>query len=82
MRERNAVVWTFYRLIDLSGQHVIDCKSIDLLIGMLRNLSPGRYTVAQISGSSPSAGSILRRWGAMVKFKDGRIIEERDAWEF
>jgi hypothetical protein len=74
-------VWTVYRLIDPGGQHVIDCKSIDLLKGMVRNQSPGRYTVAHISGSSPSSGSILRRWGAMVKFNDGRIIEERDAWE-
>jgi hypothetical protein len=74
-------VWTFYRLIDPNGQRVIDCKSIDFLKGMVRNLSPGSYTVAHISGSTPSAGSILRRWGAIVKFNDGRIIEEPDHWE-
>jgi hypothetical protein len=74
-------VWSYYRLIDPDGQRVIDCKSIEFLKGMVRNLSPGRYTVAQISGSSASAFSILSRWGAIIKFEDGRVIEEPDPWE-
>jgi hypothetical protein len=69
-------VWTFYRLIDPSGQRTFDCMSIDVLKGMVRELSPGRYMIVQMSGSSPRCGSIARGWGAIIKSKDGSIIEE------
>jgi hypothetical protein len=75
-QKRSPVVWSFYRLIEPTGQRVIDCMSIDVLKRMVRERAPGRYTIVQISRSSRRSGSIARRWGAIVKSEDGKTIDE------
>jgi hypothetical protein len=80
MLERNPFVWSYYRLTNLDGRDLVECTRIDFLKGMIRNLPRGRYGVNQILTSSLPWGSTEKRWGAIVKLDDEKIVEEPDAW--
>ena len=68
-----------YRLIDPKGEMLSDADTIEYLKGFLGTLDAGRYTIDEIAEPLPS-GHTARRWGVLLKLKDGTITEEPHPW--
>jgi hypothetical protein len=68
-------------LIDPKGEELASGDSIDYLKGFVADLEPGRYIVDEIRSEPGPSGHTSRRWGVLLKLKDGTIISKPDPWE-
>jgi hypothetical protein len=68
-----------YRIISQNGQEpVIDVDNFDDIEPALRDSKPGRYHVDEISADPLPSGDTSRRWGIVIKWRDGAVFLEPD----
>ena len=68
-----------YRIISQNGQEpVIDVDNLEDIEPALRESKPGRYDVDEISANPLPSGHTSRRWGMVIKWRDGAVFLEPD----
>ena len=68
-----------YRIISQNGpEPVIDVDNLEDIEPALRDSKPGRYYVDEISTDPLPSGHTSRRWGVVIKWRDGAVFLEPD----
>ena len=68
-----------YRIISQNGQEpVIDVDNVEAIEPAIRESKPGRYHVDEISADPLPSGHTSRRWGIVIKWRDGAVFLEPD----
>jgi hypothetical protein len=70
---------SMYRISSQNGREpVIDIDSLDEIEPALRSSKPGRYRVDEISADPLPTGHTSKRWGIVIKWRDGAVFLEPD----
>ena len=70
-----------YRHVDSKDELLADADTIGYLKGLVADFETGRYTVDEISTEPGPSGHTSRRWGVLLKLRDGTVVSEPEPWE-
>jgi hypothetical protein len=67
-----------YRISHNGQEPIVDVDQVEGIEPAIRDLKPGRYDVDEISADSLPSGHTSRRWGIVIKWRDGAVFLEPD----
>ncbi len=67
-----------YRISSNGQEPIIDVDTIEDIEPAIRDLKAGRYDVDEIDADSLASGQTSRRWGVVIKWRDGAVFLEPD----
>ncbi len=70
-----------YRISRNGQEPIIDVDTVEDNEPAVRDLKAVRYDVDEISADPLPSGHTSRRWGVVIKWRDGAVFLERDPWK-
>ena len=67
-----------YRISRNGQQPIIDVDTIEDIEPAIRDWKAGRYDVDEIGADPLPSGHTSRRWGVVIKWRDGAVFLEPD----
>ena len=67
-----------YRISRNGQEPIVDVDTVDDIEPAIRDFEAGRYDVDEISAHPVRSGHISRRWGTVIKWRDGTVFLEPD----
>jgi hypothetical protein len=68
-----------FRISRNGHEPIVDVDTVEDIEPAIRDLKPGRYDVDEISADPLPTGHTSRRWGIVIKWRDGAVFVEPDA---